>query len=78
MVEIGAANSRMKDFYDIWMLSERRVFEGDVLAAAIGATFKRRQIGVPVTAPLALTDAFFGEKAFVPTRLTLDIANLIG
>lgn len=62
MVEIGAANSRMKDFYDIWMLSERRVFEGEVLAAAIGATFRRRQIEVPVTAPYALTDAFFGDS----------------
>jgi predicted nucleotidyltransferase component of viral defense system len=61
MVELGAANSRMKDFYDIWMLSERRVFEGDVLAAAIEATFKRRQIGVPLAAPLALTAAFFED-----------------
>ena len=33
MVALGRANSRMKDFYDIWSLSRLHAFEGDRLAA---------------------------------------------
>ena len=39
MVKLGIANSRMKDFYDLWMLAQIFQFEGPTLAAAIHATF---------------------------------------
>lgn len=42
MVALGRANSRMKDFYDIWLLATRFPFEGDRLERAIKATFERR------------------------------------
>ena len=35
MVLLGRANSRMKDFYDIWALSQARQFSNDDLARAI-------------------------------------------
>ncbi len=42
MVMLGRANSRMKDFYDIWILSRSFAFTDDRLARAIKATFQRR------------------------------------
>ncbi len=35
MVHLGMANSRMKDFYDVWVLARRFEFDGETLAAAI-------------------------------------------
>lgn len=43
MVELGLANSRMKDYYDLWFLSTEFPFDGTVLANAVRATFNRRQ-----------------------------------
>lgn len=45
MVALGRANSRMKDFYDIWILSKSFDFAGDRIACAIAATFARRETG---------------------------------
>ena len=33
MVKLGRANSRMKDFYDLWLLSRAYEFDGDALGA---------------------------------------------
>ena len=58
MVALGRANSRMKDFYDIWILTRTVDFSRDRLARAIAATFARRQTAVPAESPDALTTAF--------------------
>lgn len=58
MVMLGRANSRMKDFYDIWILSRSFDFSDDPLARAIAATFERRETPIPTALPDALTDAF--------------------
>lgn len=42
MVKRGLSNSRMKDFFDIWMLSKQFSFDSETLAAAIHATFTQR------------------------------------
>ena len=42
MVKLGILNSRMKDFYDIWLLSRQFDFEGARLAEAMRLTFERR------------------------------------
>jgi hypothetical protein len=55
---LGLANSRMKDFYDVWILSRSYGFEDDRLPRAIAATFERRGTAIPLEAPLALTQAF--------------------
>jgi len=47
MVKLGILNSRMKDFYDIWLLAGCRSFDGGVLAKAIRATFDRRETEIP-------------------------------
>jgi len=61
MVMLGRANSRMKDYYDIWVLSRTHEFGGDRLARAIAATFARRQTEIPVEPPDGLTVAFAGD-----------------
>lgn len=43
MVKLEVLNSRMKDFYDIWLLSRQFDFEGDDLAEAVRLTFKTRK-----------------------------------
>jgi predicted nucleotidyltransferase component of viral defense system len=55
MVQLGIANSRMKDFYDLWVMSRQFEFAGTVLAEALRRTFARRATAIPVEAPLALT-----------------------
>lgn len=57
MVELEALNSRMKDLYDIWLLSRQFDFDGETLAAAIQRTFANRDTGIPEQ-PLAFTGEF--------------------
>lgn len=58
MVMLGLANSRMKDFYDVWTLSRSYDFDEDRLSRAIAATFERRGTAIPFEAPVALTQTF--------------------
>lgn len=62
MVALGRANSRMKDFYDIWVLSRSFTFDDDRLPRAIAATFERRGTPIPREAPDALTSAFAADE----------------
>lgn len=61
MVMLGRANSRMKDFYDIWVLARSNEFAGDALSHAIRATFDRRGTDIPAERPDALTPAFAAD-----------------
>lgn len=58
MVILGIANSRMKDFYDLYVLARDFGFDGTTLAQAIRATFTRRRTGISRETPLALTEEF--------------------
>ena len=55
---LGIANSRMKDFYDLYILARDFDFDGSTLIKAIKATFKRRKTEIPNKIPLALTEEF--------------------
>jgi predicted nucleotidyltransferase component of viral defense system len=57
MVERGVLNSRMKDFADIWYLSQHFDFKGQTLADAIVSTFARRELTIPAE-PIAFTAEF--------------------
>lgn len=46
-VTLAKANSRMKDFYDIWLLSRQFNFLGADLAEAIRLTFEQREEVLP-------------------------------
>lgn len=43
ITKLGDWNSRMKDFYDLWTLSQQYDFQGDQLSKAIELTFKNRK-----------------------------------
>jgi hypothetical protein len=62
LVAFDMAISRMKDFYDLWMLSKQFSFDETLLAQAIVATFKRRGTGMPDGIPTALTDEFAADR----------------
>ena len=63
MVMLGQANSRMKDFFDLSVIARRTELDGATLAAAIAATFARRQTALPIERPLALTKQFSADTA---------------
>lgn len=65
MVDLGRANSRMKDFYDIWLLVKSFRFEDDRLARAIAATFARRMTPIPAELPDALSAEFAADRTKV-------------
>lgn len=58
MVALGMANSRMKDFFDLWILARDFEFNGAILVKAFSATFLRRLSVLPTETPLALTEEF--------------------
>ena len=54
---------RMKDFFDIWLLSQSFPFDDDDrLARAIAATFERRGAEIPAELPDALTSTFAEDE----------------
>jgi predicted nucleotidyltransferase component of viral defense system len=58
MVELDLANSRVKDFYDIWVYSRNVDFDGEILAKSLAATFTRRQTQLPTELPTGLTSLY--------------------
>jgi len=57
MVKLGILNSRMKDFFDIWLMSRQFEFDGATLAEAISKTFSTRGTSIQPK-PIALTNSF--------------------
>ena len=66
IVQLGLTNTRMKDFYDLWFLSERFEFEGSLLLEAVRATFERRKTAFPKALPMVFTAEFSNDR----TKLT--------
>lgn len=58
LVKLGMVNTRMKDFYDLWILAREFEFSGPSVCKAIEATFQRRQTEIPPVVPLALRQEF--------------------
>ena len=61
MVQLGIRNSRMKDFYDIWALSESFAFDGTELQEAVALCFNRRGTLWTTEIPDVLTAAFYSN-----------------
>lgn len=61
MVKLGIANSRMKDFYDLCLLSRMFEFEQIQFSEAIKSTFERRKTSFPTKPPIALTEEFWSD-----------------
>jgi hypothetical protein len=61
MFRLGIVNSRMKDFYDIWILSRQFDFKGSTLLEAVRLTIKTR--GTRISGELVIfTSKFKTEK----------------
>ncbi len=58
MVLLGTNNSRMRDFFDVYVLAQFQTFNGDLLAGALRATFERRRTAIPGGLPTALRSEF--------------------
>lgn len=63
MVALGLTNTRIKDYYDVWLLSQSFEFDEGQLARAIAATFERRGTDIPSETPDGLTPAFGEDEA---------------
>lgn len=63
MVKLGIANTRMKDFHDLYSLSHLFSFEGQILSEAIMRTFERRKTRLPLATPIAFTAEFFENES---------------
>lgn len=64
-VEFGRDNSRLRDYFDLWFLIGRYVFEGHVLLEALEATFAGRDAG-----QLLIDERGFWTGAFSPDYAT--------
>ena len=62
MIRLGILNSRMKDIFDIWLLSQQFAFDGEVLSRAIIECFIRRGVEA-VAEPVALSSEFTDDPA---------------
>ena len=72
MIKLGLLNSRMKDFYDIWLMMRQFDFKGSNIAKALIKTFKHRKTILPTGRPL-FDEEISDEKS---DRQTLWIAFL--
>ncbi len=57
MVKLAELNSRMKDFFDVWLLAGNFDFDGRTLAEAVRRTCEQRQTRLDPE-PICLTDTF--------------------
>jgi Nucleotidyl transferase AbiEii toxin, Type IV TA system len=89
LVTLGVANSRLKDFYDLWVISQTFELRQFALVEAIQRTFERRGTVFPSTVSVGLTDesaevwaaqwrAFLGRDrmAAAPDALVATVADL--
>jgi hypothetical protein len=58
MVSLGMVNTRLKDYFDVWFLTQHAPLDSTVLMQAIAATFARRGTPLPQSLPMGLSDAF--------------------
>lgn len=61
MVQLGMLNSRMKDFYDIYLLAHQFDFDGEILKKTMIETFANRQTELTAE-PVALADEFAQDR----------------
>ena len=61
IVQLGIANSRMKDFYDLCTIAESLSFDLPALARSVRLTFERRRTPVPTDPPFAFTPEFLDD-----------------
>ena len=61
LTSLGMLNSRMKDYFDLWILAKHSDFDGQILSRAVAATFYRRRTVIPTGLPIGLSDEFISD-----------------
>lgn len=61
LTSLGMLNSRMKDYFDLWVLVRYSEFDMQILIRAVAATFDRRQTGIPNGVPVGLSEEFAND-----------------
>lgn len=61
LTALGMLNSRMKDYFDLWILARHSDFDGSILSRAVAATFERRRTVIPDGVPIGLADEFIQD-----------------
>ena len=61
VVNLGLLNSRMKDYFDFWVIGHQFSFDGEIMATTIRNTFSRRGTPVPSAAPAGFSEAFWSD-----------------
>jgi predicted nucleotidyltransferase component of viral defense system len=54
----GITNSRLKDYYDLWLIADTFELDKAPLAAAVRQTFERRETALPQEKPTGLSEAY--------------------
>jgi predicted nucleotidyltransferase component of viral defense system len=62
IVSLSTANTRVKDYYDLWHLAGRYEFDGATLGNAVRRTFERRGTKIPTEPPLGLSGAYLDNR----------------
>ncbi len=62
IVKLGQVNSRMKDFYDIWLMMRQFDFDDSQLTKAIKTTFQNRKTPLPAVPPF-FSPEIYDEKS---------------
>lgn len=62
IITLGMTNSRVKDYFDLWVLTEHFDYDAKLLAEAIHRTFERRGTAMPSELPLGLSNSFASDK----------------
>ena len=89
IISLGMLNSRMKDYFDLWILAKHSDLDGAVLSRAVAATFERRGTSIPDGIPIGISDefvhdiqkgkqwqGFLRKDALEPMQLTTVVADL--
>lgn len=63
LIKLGMANSRLKDFYDLWLIAQTFELRQSTLSEAVRRTFERRGTALPLDTPVGLTDEFVAAWA---------------
>ena len=58
IISLGMVNTRLKDYFDLWVILNKTDIDSLVLQQAVVATLSRRSTAVPQSLPMGLSDAF--------------------
>ena len=62
IISLGMANSRMKDYFDLWVIVRDARLEREILVQAVDATLNRRGTRRPSGVPIGLSAQFSNDR----------------